>query len=241
MAVTSGGVFGKLSIRLYHPPYSAASVPAVTFTPRRLVHPRAAAWDADGNLWVTDDESNSIFEFRPPFSSTTEAIATLKVATQPVDVFVDRATKLMFVTDVGGNHACEKTACHVFVLKPPYLGRPVVTWTFPHAQPYVATVDSTNRLFVEMDRSETAADIDVYEPPFADDEKPALVLHLRGPVRALAFDPQGNLFGQLLKTGGLIEFAAPIAGNRAAPTASFGCPKGVTCKSKSWAGLAFGP
>lgn len=241
MAVTAGAVFGKLSIRLYHPPYSAASVPVVTFTPRGLTHPRAASWDSEGNLWVADDEANHILEFRPPFSSATESAATLTVATQPVGVTVDRATKLMFVTDVGGDRTCKKTACHVFVLKPPYLGKPVVTWTFMQAQPYVAALDSSGRLFVELDRSESAADINVYAPPFTNDERPSFVLHPGGPVRTLAFDPQGNLFGQLLATGGLIEFKAPIDGDRAAPTATFGCPQGVTCKSHGWAGLAFGP
>jgi hypothetical protein len=241
MAVAAGSIFGKLIIRLYRPPYSAASVPAVTFTPRRLSHPRGAAWDGDGNLWVADDESNGIFEFRPPFSSKTQAAAILRAATQPVDVDVDSTTKLMVVTDVGGNRACKKTACRIFVLKPPYVGKPSVTWTFAHAQPYAAAFDSSGRLFVEIDRSKTAADINVYAPPFATGEKPAFVLHPGGPVRTLAFDPQGNLFGQLLETGGLVEFAAPIDGARAAPTATLGCPKGFKCVTHGWAGLAFGP
>jgi hypothetical protein len=241
MAVTAGAVFGKLSIRLYRPPYSSASLPVVAFTPRGLIHPRGATWDTSGNLWVSDDEANRIFEFRPPFTNATQAAATLTVATQPIGVTVDRATKRMFVTDVGGNHTCAKTACHVLILRPPYRGKPIVTWTFAHAQPYVAALDASGRLFVEIDRSATEADINVYDPPFTNEENPTLVLRAGGPVRTLAFDPKGNLFGQLLESGGLIEFAAPIAGNRSAPTASFGCPKGVTCKSHGWAGLAFGP
>lgn len=240
MAVAAGSI-GRLSIRLYRPPYSSASVPAVTLAPRRLLHPRSAAWDGDGNLWVTDDEGNAVFEYRPPFSSRTQAAAMLRIANQPIGVDVDRTSKLMVVTDVGGDRFCKKTACRVFVLKPPYTGKPFVTWTFAHAQPYAAAFDPSGRLFVEIDRSKTSADINVYAPPFTTGEKATLVLHPGGPVRTLAFDPQGNLFGQLLETGGLIEFAAPIDGERAAPTASFGCPQGFKCVTHGWAGLAFGP
>lgn len=113
----------------------------------------------------------------------------------------------MVVTDVGGNRTCKKTVCRAFVLKPLYVGKPSVTWTFAHAQPYAAAFDSSGRLFVKIDRSKTAGEINVYAPPFRAGQKAAFVLHPGGPVRTPAFDPQGNLFGQLLETGGLIEFA----------------------------------
>jgi hypothetical protein len=81
-----------------------------------------------------------------------------------------------------------------------------VTWTFARAQPYAAAFDSSGRLSVEIDRIKTAADINVYALPFTAGEKVAFVLHPGGPVRTLAFNPQGNRFG-------------PINGDRAMPAA----------------------
>lgn len=240
VGVTSGAVYGKLSIRIYRPPYSSSSVPAATFTPRGLVHPRSAAWDTAGNLWAADDEANRVFEFRPPFSTTTQAAKALTLATQPSGLAIDPQTRFMFVTDLGGGRACAKTSCRIDVLDAPYTGKPAATMTFPHAQPFVVAVDESGRLFAGVDRGRASdATIDVYQPPFASSERPAFALHPGGPVRALAFDHRGNLFAQLLDSG-VVEFVAPISGTRFAPSAILGCPKGLTCKH-GWAGLAFGP
>ena len=240
VAVTSGAVYGKLSIRIYRPPYSSSSVPAARFTPRGLVHPRSAAWDTTGDLWVADDEANRVFEFRPPFSTTTQAAKALTIATQPAGLAFDPLTREMFVTDLGGGRACAKTACRIDVLDAPYTGKPVAAIAFPHAQPFVVAVDGSGRLLTGVDRgSASAATIDVYEPPFASSERPAFALHPGGPVRALAFDDRGNLFAQLLDSG-VVEFVAPITGTRSAPSAILGCPNGLDCKH-GWAGLAFGP
>jgi sugar lactone lactonase YvrE len=240
LGVTSGAVYGKLSIRIYRPPYSSSSVPATTFTPRGIVHPRSAAWDAAGDLWVADDEANRIFEFRPPFSATTQAAKTLTVATQPAGLAIDPQTRLMFVTDLGGGRTCAKTSCRIDVLDAPYTGKPIATLTFPHAQPFVAAVDGSGRLFAGIDRGgASSATIDVYERPVEANERAAFALHPGGPVRALAFDDRGNLFAQLLDSG-VVEFVAPITGTRSAPSAILGCPKGLNCKH-GWAGLAFGP
>lgn len=241
MAAPSGAVLGTLSVRIYHPPYSTASAPSVSFTPAKLSHPRGSAWDEDDNLWVADDAAGRVFEFRPPFSAKTVAAAENGVATQPAGLTVDRVSRQMFVTDLGGNYKCEVTACHVFVIPAPYTGGAIATLTFAHQQPFAVAVDSAGRLFVGIDTSETTATINVYKPPFVSGEEPAFALDPGGPVRTLAFDPHGNLFSQRLATGGVIEFAAPIDGPRSAPDASLGCPAGVTCVPRNWAGLAFGP
>ena len=237
--VTSGAVYGKLSIRIYRPPYSNSSVPVATFTPRGLVHPRSAAWDGAGDLWVADDEANRVFEFRPPFSATTQAAEALTVAAQPAGLAFDPQTQRMFVTDLGGGRACAKTSCRIDVLAAPYTGS-AAAMTFPHAKPFVVAVDGSGRLFAGVDRGRASdTTIDVYAPPFAPSERPAFALHPGGPVRALAFDNRGNLFAQLLDSG-VVEFVAPITGARDAPSAVLGCPKGLNC-THGWAGLAFGP
>jgi hypothetical protein len=240
VGVASGAVYGQLSIRIYRPPYSSSSVPAATFTPRELVHPRSAAWDAAGNLWVADDEANRVFEFRPPFSTATQAAKALTVAAQPAGLAIDPQARRMFVTDLGGGRACAKTSCRIDVLDAPYSGKPAAAIAFPHAQPFVVAVDGSGRLFAGVDRGRASdATIDVYELPFASSVRPAFALHPGGPVRALAFDDRGNLFAQLLDSG-VVEFVAPITGTRSAPSAILGCPKGLDCKH-AWAGLAFGP
>jgi DNA-binding beta-propeller fold protein YncE len=181
VGITSGAAYGKLSIRIYRPPYSSSSVPTATFAPRGLVHPRSAAWDAAGNLWVADDEANRVFEFRPPFSTTTQAAKALTVATQPAGLAIDPKTRQMFVTDLGGGRACAKTSCRIDILDAPYTGKPAAAMTLPHAQPFVVAVDGSGRLFAGVDRGGASeATIDAYQRPFAPSERPAFTLHPGG-------------------------------------------------------------
>ena len=83
MAAASGAVFGVLSISIYRPPFSSASVPAVRFKPPGLLHPRQLAWDV-GNLWVSDDLARKVYEFRPPFSTSSKPAAAIALAIQPI-------------------------------------------------------------------------------------------------------------------------------------------------------------
>jgi hypothetical protein len=243
MAVPSGAEVGTLlAISIYHPPYSSESVPATRFKPPGLIHPRQSAWDARGNLWVADDLAGKLFEFRPPFSETTQASAASSIAMQPAGLAIDTRANLLFVTDLGGDRMCAKTACHVYVVPSPYTGAPTATLTFAHEQPYAVAIDSSGRIFVALDTSPTTGVINVYSPPFTSNQRPAFSLDPGEPVRTLGFDPHGNLDAQVLTTGGIVEFDAPFDGSRSAPTLSIGCPAGDACKGPhNWAGFAFGP
>ncbi|MFY9720468.1 MAG: hypothetical protein WAK16_12585 [Candidatus Cybelea sp.] len=242
MAVPSGAVFGKLSVSIYRPPYSSASRSAMRFTPKGLVHPRQSAWDGNGNLWVADDTADKVFEYRAPFSTATQAAAQLEVATQPAGLAIDSKAGLMFVTDLGGDLTCAKAACGVHVIPKPYAGKAIATLTFAREQPFAVAVDRRGRLFVGLDKSADKGEINVYLPPFTSHESPAFSLDASGHARALAFDPEGNLYAQLYETGGVVEFAGPIDGSRSAATLVVGCPQGsFKCARSNWAGLAFGP
>ncbi|HZZ00886.1 MAG TPA: hypothetical protein VFE36_15080 [Candidatus Baltobacteraceae bacterium] len=241
MAVPSGAQVGALSIGIYHPPYNDASIPAVKFTPKRLDHPRGSAWDGRGNLWIADDLAGRVWEFRPPFTESTQIAAESAVGTEPAGMSIDKRAKLMFVSDLGGNFTCAKTSCHVFVIREPYTTHPIATLTYPHEMPFAVGVDPQGRLFVALDTGETTGRVDVYTPPFSSGEKPAFSLDPGGQSRTLAFDSRGNLFSQLLQTGGVVEFDAPIDGSKTRPAAEIGCPQGSTCERRNWAGLAFGP
>jgi hypothetical protein len=241
MAAASGAVFGKLSISVYRPPYSSASVPAVTFTPAALRHPRQIAWDGVGNVWVTDDLARKVYEFRAPFSVASKPGAANSAAMQPIGLAIDPVHHFMFVGDEGGSRTCAAIPCRVLVFRAPYTGAAVATIPLGNNTPAALAVDARGRLFVGIENGSSEGRIKVYAPPFVTGQKPAFTLNAGDGVMSLAFDPAQNLFVQLFSTGGVAAFNGPIAGSMAAPSVRLGCPRSVTCRKKNWAGLAFGP
>ncbi len=155
--VTSGAVFGKLSVNVYRPPYSSVSVPAVSFSPSALSHPRQVAWDGSGNVWLSDDAANRVYEFRAPFSPSSVPAAENALATQPVGLAIDPEAGLMFVGDVGGSSACAKTSCRIDVVRAPYTGAPVVTLALGDSTPAALAVDEMGRLFVGFESGSSKA------------------------------------------------------------------------------------
>jgi hypothetical protein len=162
LAVASGGVFGVLSIRIYNPPYSSASVPAVTIAPGGLSHPRQLAWDGSGKFWVADDTANKVYEFQPPFSASSTPSATNTLATQPIGLAINPKSGLMFIGDGGGSKSCATTACHVYVVRAPYTGAAVATFTLGNSVPAAMAVDQLGRLFVGFDTGDFNGLIKVY-------------------------------------------------------------------------------
>ncbi len=241
MAVASGAVFGKLSISVYSPPFTSASVPAVTFAPPKLQHPRQLAWDGAGNLWVSDDLSNRVYEFRPPFSASSKPAAAITIAMQPIGLAVDSAIRLMFIGDAGGTRTCAAAPCRIYVIPYPYTSAPMATIPLEKSVSTALAVDRRGRLFAGIGYGKFKGSIRVYAPPFATGQKPAFTLDAGDGVMALAFDPAQNLYAQLFSTGGVVRFNGPITRSLAAPSMRLGCPRAVTCRKKNWAGLAFGP
>jgi hypothetical protein len=241
MAVASGAVFGKLSISIYTPPFSSASVPAVTFTPPGLLHPRQIAWDGSGNFWVTDDLANRVYEFRAPFSAASRPAAANTLATQPIGLAIDQANRLMFIADAGGSRTCTAAPCRIYVVRSPYTGAPVATIPLGKSSSTALAVDRRGRLFAGVGYGKFKGLIRVYAPPFVSGQKPAFSLDAGDAVMALAFDPAQNLYAQLFSTGGVVRFNGPIAGSMRVPSMHLGCPGATPCRKKNWAGLAFGP
>ncbi len=241
LAAASGAVFGKLSISLYKPPYSSASIPATTFTPPGLLHPRQIAWDGSGNLWVSDDLAGKVYEFRPPFSTSTKPDAANTVAMQPIGLTIDPVSRLMFIGDASGSRTCAAAPCRIYVLRAPYTEAPVATIPLGKNMASALAVDRRGRLFAGFQHGALRGRIGVYLPPFRSGQQAAFMLSAGDGVMALAFDPAQNLYAQLFSTGGVARFNAPIAGSSSAPSARLGCPHAVTCRNKNWAGLAFGP
>lgn len=241
LAVASGAVFGKLSISIYNPPFSSASVPAVTFAPPGLRHPRQLAWDGSGSFWVSDDLSNKVYEFRGPFSAATAPAAVNTLATQPIGLAIDPAAGLMFIGDAGGNRTCKAARCRVLVVRAPYTGAPIAQIAVANSTPSAMAVDPKGRLFVGFDNGAFQGLIKVYAPPFGKDKGAAYTLNAGDAIKSLAFDSAQNLYAQLYSTGGVVRFNGPISRSMAKPSAVFGCPSGATCRLKNWAGLSFGP
>lgn len=241
LAVASGAVFGKLSISIYKPPYSSASIPAVTFTPRGLRHPRQIAWDDRGNVWIADDLSNHVYELRAPFSAASKPAAANTTAIQPIGLAIGPVHHFMFVGDEGGAGKCAAAPCRVYVIRAPYTGAAVAMIPLGNSVPAALAVDRSGRLFVGIENGALAGRISIYVPPFVTGQRAAFTLNAGDGVMALAFDPAQNLYAQLFSTGGVVEFNGPISTSMAAPSVRLGCPRGVTCRKKNWAGLAFGP
>ncbi len=239
MAAASGAVFGKLSINLYRLPYSSASVPVVSFKPAGLLHPRQLAWN-EGDLWVSDDLANRVYEFRAPFSAASGPAAANTSAAQPIGLAIDPVRRLMFIGDEGGSRTCAAAPCRVFVVRAPYTGPAVATITLGNSVPAALAVDRRGRLFVGIENGGLKGRIEVYAPPFVIGQKPTFTLNAGDGVMALAFDPAQNLYAQLFSTGGVVRFNGPIARSMSAPSRSLGCP-GARCRNKNWAGLSFGP
>jgi hypothetical protein len=241
MAVASGAVFGKLSISIYNPPFSSASVPAVTFAPPGLRHPRQIAWDGSGNFWIADDLAKKVYKFREPFSVASKPVATNTLATQPIGLAIDPVHRLMFIGDAGGSRTCSATRCHVYVVRAPYTGAAVATITLGNSTPAAIAIDRRGRLFVGIENGDSKGRVKVYVPPFVTGETAAFTLNAGDGVMSLAFDPAQNLYAQLFHTGGVALFKGPIARSVAAPSVLLGCPRGAACRNKNWAGLSFGP
>lgn len=241
MAVASGAVFGKLSISVYEPPFSSASIPAVTFAPPGLRHPRQLAWDGDGNLWVSDDLANRVYEFRPPFSAKSKPASAIAAAMRPIGLAIDPANHLMFVADAGGSRTCAAAPCRIYVIRSPYAGAPIATISLGKSAATALAVDRRGRLFAGIGYGSFKGAIRIFVPPFRNAQKPAFSLNAGDAVMALAFDPAQNLYAQLFSTGGVVSFTSPIAGPMKAPTVHLGCPSGAPCRKKNWAGLSFGP
>lgn len=241
MAAVSGAVFGKLSISIYRPPFSGTSVPAMTFTPPGLRHPRQLAWDGAGNLWVSDDLAKKVYEFRPPFSAASKPATAIALAVQPIGLAIDNVRGLMFIGDAGGSRTCALAPCRIYVLRAPYTGAPAASIPLGKSVATALAVDRRGRLFAGIGYGKSTGAIRVYAPPFSGGEKPAFKINAWDGVMAMAFDPAQNLYAQLFSTGGVVRFNVPIARSMRAPSIRLGCPSGATCRKKNWAGLAFGP
>lgn len=238
MAVTSGSVFGTSSIEIYAPPYSSASVSRATIR-YAFGDLRQVAWDGSGNLWVAD--GNKVYKFMPPFSASSVPAATNTLATQPAGLALNPEAGLMFIGDLGGGNACAVTRCQVFVVPAPYTGAASATFTLDSTPTSIA-IDRFGRLFVAFDTGPLIGVINVYLPPFTNDQTPAFALNGGGPIEQLAFDAAGNLYAQLYLTGGVVLFDGPITGPMTAPSRSLGCPSSAaSCGFKNWAGIGFGP
>jgi hypothetical protein len=241
MAVASGAVFGKLSISIYNPPFSRASVPVVTFSPSGLRHPRQLAWDASGSVWVSDDLVNKVYKLRGPFSAASAPAAVNTLATQPIGLAIDPVHQIMFIGDAGGSRSCSATPCHVYVVPAPYTGAAVATINLGNSTPTALAVDLRGRLYVGFEKGALKGLIKIYLPPFATGQTAAVTLNAGDAVMSLAFDLKQNLYAQLHSTGGVVRFDGPISRSMAKPSVVLGCPSGATCRNKNWAGLAFGP
>ncbi len=240
MAVDSGAVFGALSLRVYDPPFTSASAPAVTMLPRGFKHPRQLTWN-DEDIWVADDEAGRIWKFSPPFHDDSQAAASNATVLQPAALAIDARSGTMYVGDIGGEGTCSTAPCHVYAIAPPYTGTAVATLSFRDSAPVALALDERGYLYAGFIGGQYNGKILIFSTPLTGNATPKYTLDARDSVETVALDAKQNVYAQVIHTGAVVVFDGPIDASASKPSRNLGCPVGSTCSLKNWAGLAFGP
>lgn len=109
--VTSGATVAE-----YAPPYTSAPVATIT----SVASPAALAFDAAGDLFISDGSANKVYEFNPPYTGAAVATTNLPGGSAPLALALDSAGNL-FVNQYGSSSIAEYA--------PPYTGAAVTTIT----------------------------------------------------------------------------------------------------------------
>lgn len=109
------GVFGTIFV--YHPPVTATSVAAFSFTVPNAQNAFAIAFDTRGRLWATDEWGGRIVRFNPPFSacstpSLTWCGTTCATFFRPTGLAFDRSGA-MYVGDDNSEKVLVWRSCQI--------------------------------------------------------------------------------------------------------------------------------
>lgn len=109
---------GSNLIVRFDPPFSASSVPALSFAlPGASQCPHGIAFDANGDLFVAARNVNAVYSFTPPFSSTSQPayaiVGAFTMLAAPESVTIDNVGRLFVANGTG-------SASGVLVFRPPF-------------------------------------------------------------------------------------------------------------------------
>ncbi|MBV8354887.1 MAG: hypothetical protein JO101_06180 [Candidatus Eremiobacteraeota bacterium] len=162
-------------VNVYRAPIKKGAVPAFTMNTainqKGSTLTRGMAFDTQGNLWVKDDDNQTMDEYVPPFSAKSVPALTFPKASgaQYGSMFFDRKDE-MFVAnnDASGNG--------VDVYLPPFTKNTTKAFTINSTLANIVTTDSSGNLYVT---SGTGV-LYVFTPPFSASSTPAVTMPIPG-------------------------------------------------------------
>ena len=157
---------------------------------------RQPSLDANGNLFIPDQNHNNVQEYAPPYTSG-PALTITNGVTAPQQTLIDPSGNLFVLN----NNA------QVTEYAPPYTGSPtLVGSTSPYAS--VMAMDSDANLFIGYFTNS----VSVYAKPYTGSPTVTITNGINDPD-ALAFDDAGDLFVANFGNNSVTEYAPPYTGS----------------------------
>ncbi|HXM17709.1 MAG TPA: hypothetical protein VN934_02745 [Candidatus Tumulicola sp.] len=167
------GVFGTIFV--YHPPITATSVAAFSFTVPNARNAFAIAFDSQGRLWATDELRERIVRFNPPFNACSTPSLTwcgCAACIRPTGLAFDRSGALYVGDGISDNvlvwRSCQINGTSCVPINPPAPNASVCV--FPCtcgfgccSTPTGITFDTSQRMFVSYKENGI---VSVVTPPF---------------------------------------------------------------------------
>jgi len=218
-AFGSGSGYSIAGNLLEYTPASSTTISA-TLGNGMFEGPRGIAVDANRDVFATDQGSNSVYEFTPPYGAATHIIPSV---TGNVYAIALSPNCNLFIT-AGAN---------VLEYAPPYTGAPVATISSGLTNPAALAFDAVGNLYV----SDTAArKVNVYAVPYTNAPAATIQLSANSGPLGLALDAAGNLFVNDYNDSEIVEYAPPFS-TSSTPVTTIPASSGLSLP----AGIAFGP
>jgi hypothetical protein len=124
-------------------------------------------FDRHGNLWVKDDDNQTMDEFAPPFSSKSKPVLTFpKGSGTPYGSMIFDAHDAMFVPNGNG----------VDVYEPPFTRKTVKAFTIAAPRATILAIDDAGDLYVTSGSGVAY----VFVPPFSASSVPKVTMPIPG-------------------------------------------------------------
>ncbi|HTW85106.1 MAG TPA: hypothetical protein VMD91_13640 [Candidatus Sulfotelmatobacter sp.] len=180
--------------------YAITVVPPYTQTPTTITDSGYAmkqmSLDASGNLFIPNQNNNTVQEFAPPYNAGPVTTISNGVV-DPQQTLVDPSGNLFVLND----------DAQVTELAPPYTGAatPIGAANYPT----VLAMDADANLFIAYEGNNS---VSVYAKPYTGEPIATASTGINNPV-ALAIDEAGNLFVANAGNNTVTEYAPPYTGS----------------------------
>ncbi len=194
---------------------SSATLGAGTFE-----GPRGIAIDANHDVFATDQGTNSVYEFTPPYGAATHIIPSV---TGNVYAIALSPNCNLFIT----------AGADVLEYAPPYTGAPIATISSGLTNPAALAFDAPGNLYVS---DSSTKKVNVYAAPYTNAPAASVGLSPYAGPLGLALDAAGNLFVDDYNDSTIFEYAPPFS-TSSTPVTIIPASSGLSLP----AGIAFGP